>query len=586
MTHGQPAPPRRPRPSDEPPASRGAGQGHPRGAGQGHARGASQGNARGATEVVDAVVIGAGHHGLVAAATLADAGWDVLVLEERAVVGGAVASVDHDGWIMDEFSACYPLAVASPILPGLGLEDHGLRWASARTQVAHLAWPQDTWAPAVRSRPQDTAALLAEDDPRDGPAWMRLVEQYQAIKEPFLQALLTRWPPVLPAGRLAAAVGPAHLPDLVRFMLLPTTRMGAEVFHGRAGRELLAGNAMHADAPPTAPVSGVFGWLMTMLAQDVGFPSPVGGAAQLAHALLGRTQAAGVRVDLGTIVRRVVVHDGAAGGVETSDGRRIKARRAVIADTSAPILYERLLEAHEVPAGLRARLRQFEWDLPTVKLNYRLSGPMPWRAEQARGAGVVHVGRGVSGLVQWSADLEAGTIPQHPFALIGQMSSIDPSRSPAGTETLWLYTHLPRGVTDDGAAGELVANSEAMLDEYAPDWRDLIVERWTQTPATLEEANANLGQGAVGGGTQQLFQQAIWRPGTGFGGPRTHLRGLYLGSAASHPGGGVHGACGYLAARAALTDAKPWGRRGETVRLAAVRRLYADASPPWVWPGA
>lgn len=539
---------------------------------------------RGATESVDAVVIGAGHHGLVAASMLADAGWDVLVLEERPVVGGAVSSVTRDGWVMDEFSACHPLAVASPVLRGLRLEEHGLRWARAQTQVAHLGRPEETWAPAVRTRPQDTADLLAQDDPRDGQAWLRLVEQYDAIKGPFLDALLTRWPPVRPGARLAATVGVRHLPDLARFLLLPTTRMGEEVFRGRAGRELLAGNAMHADAPPTAPVSGVFGWLMTMLAQDVGFPGPVGGAAQLAEALRRRAESAGAQVRVDTRARRIVVRGGRARGVETADGGRILARRAVIADTSAPMLYDELLDARDVPAGLRARLRQFAWDLPTVKLNYRLSEPMPWTAEQARGAGVVHVGRDVPGLVRWSAELEAGAIPEHPFALVGQMSSIDASRSPSGTETLWLYTHLPRGVTDPEAAALLTTHSEAMLDAYAPGWRDLILDRWTQTPRTLADADANLGDGAVGGGTQQLFQQAIWRPGTGFGGPRTHLRGLYLGSAAVHPGGGVHGACGALAAGAALTDQSAWGRRGERVRLAAAHRLYDDGSPPWVWP--
>ena len=546
------------------------------------ASGARNASTTGAAETVDAVVIGAGHHGLVAATTLADAGWDVLVLEERADIGGAVSSVVRDGWVMDEFSACYPLAHASPVLRGLELERHGVRWASAPTQVAHLARREDRWAPVVRSSPAETAAHLAEDDPRDARTWLRLVEQYDAVKEPFLDALLTRWPPLRGAARLVAAVGATRLPDFVRFLALPTTRMGEELFVGRAGRDLLAGSAMHADAPPTAPVSGVFGWLMTMLAQDVGFPAPVGGARALAAALRRRAEAAGARVETSTPVGRVVVHDGAAYGVETTHGRRVRARRAVVADTSAPVLYDRLLAADDVPAGLRARLRGFAWDLPTVKLNYRLAGPMPWTAAEARTAGVIHVGADVPGLVRWSAELEAGVVPEHPFALVGQMSTIDPTRSPQGTETLWLYTHLPRGLTDEGAARRLVEHSEAMLDAFAPDWRDLVLDRWVQTPGTLEATNANLGQGAVGGGTQQLFQQAIWRPGTGFGGARTHVRGLYLGSAATHPGGGVHGACGYLAARAALADARPWGRRAESVRLASVRRVYAEPAPPWV----
>lgn len=535
-----------------------------------------------ATETVDAVVIGGGHHGLVSAAALADAGWDVLVVERRPVVGGAVSSVVRDGWVMDEFSACYPLALASPVLRRLRLEEHGLRWARADTQVVHVARPQDRDAPAVHRRPEDTAARLADDDPRDGRTWLRLVEQYDAVKGPLLDALLTRWPPVADTARLVGAVGARHLSDFARFMLLPTARMGEELFHGRAGRELLAGNAMHADAPPTAPVSGVFGWLMTMLAQDVGFPAPVGGAGELAAALARRAEASGARIATSTTATRIVLRGDRARGVETADGRRIAARRAIVADTSAPDLYLRLLDAGDVPAGLLARLTNFAWDVPTIKLNYRLDGPMPWTAGPARGAGVVHLGADVDGLVRWSAALESGVVPELPFALVGQMSSIDGTRSPTGTETLWLYTHLPRGVTDEASAARLIEASEQTLDRFAPDWRDLILERWVQTPPTFAAANANLGEGAVGGGTQQLFQQAMWRPFAGVGGPRTHLRGLYLGSSAIHPGGGVHGGCGHLAARAALADAGALGRRVAGARAAVLRRWYDEDTPVWV----
>lgn len=537
---------------------------------------------RGATETVDAVVIGAGHHGLVTAATLADAGWDVLVVEERDEVGGAVHSTHRDGWVMDTFSACHPLALASPVLKHLDLHEHGLRWAIPATQVAHVSRPQDRHAPAIMRRAEDTAALLAQDDPRDGRMWLRLTEQYGAIKGPLLDALLTRWPPIGGAARLVAQVGVADLGDFARFMLLPSMRMGEELFHGHGGRELLAGNALHADAPLTAPVSGVFGWLMSMLAQDVGFASPVGGAGELAQALARRAEAAGARIDTRTCATRIVVRGGRARGVETADGRRIAVRRAVIADTSAPVLYERLLAAGDVPAGLRARLDNFAWDLPTVKTNYRLSAPMPWTAQQARGAGVLHLGRDVPGLVRFSGEMESDTVPELPFALVGQMSSIDPTRSPEGTEAMWLYTHLPRGATGEGAAQETIERTEEMFDHFAPGWRELVIDRWDQTPVDLEKADANLGDGAVGGGTQQLFQQAIWRPTMGFGGPRTHIRHLYLGSAAIHPGGGVHGACGYLAARAALGDAGLVGRGLDRVRLGALHRLYADPVPAWV----
>ncbi|WP_409484231.1 phytoene desaturase family protein [Arsenicicoccus dermatophilus] len=528
------------------------------------------------TETVDAVVVGAGHHGLVAAATLADAGWDVLVLEARDTVGGAVSSRDVDGWVMDEFSACHPLGAASPVLQALDLPAYGLQWAHAPRPVVHVADAEDRQGSTVEDRAEDTAALLDAEHPGDGQTWLRMVHQWESIREPLLASLLTAWPPVRPIPALLAGIGAAQLPDFVRFALLPVDRMGAELFGGVRGGQILAGNAMHADIPPEAPGSGLFGWIMSMLAQDVGFPSPRGGTQRLADALAARARAAGAQVETGQRVARVVVSGGRAHGVETVDGRRVRARRAVIADTSAPDLYDRLLPSDAVPAGLRARLDRFAWDLPTLKLNYRLSAPVPWLAERARGAAVVHAGQDRHGLVRWSADLGSDRVPARPFALVGQMSTIDPTRSPDGTETLWLYTHLPRGVTDTGAARELTDASEAMLEDLAPGWRDLVVDRWEQEPDGLHGSDANLGDGAVGGGTMQLFQQAIWRPTTGLGGPRTHVAGLYLGSAAVHPGGGVHGGCGYLAARAALADRSWWGRPARRLSLAALHRLYAE----------
>ena len=524
-------------------------------------------------ESVDAVVIGAGHHGLVAAAVLADAGWDVLVLESRDRVGGAVSSVVRDGWVMDEFSACHPLAAASPVLRELALEEVGLSWARSERVLAHAGTPDDRAGALLHRDATATAAWLDEEAPGDGGAWLRLVEDYQRVKAPLLDALLTRWPPVAPGARLARALG-RELPRFARMLALPVTRMGEELFSGERGRMLLAGNAMHADIPPGSLGSGVFGWVMTMLAQDVGFPSPVGGSGRLAEAMAERARRCGARIEVGETVTRVDVRGGRAGAVLTAGGRWIRARRAVVADTSAPALYGDLLSDDVVPPRVRDDLdRRFEWDLPTVKLNYRLDARMPWTAAAARGAGVVHVGADVAGLVEWSGDLGAGRVPERPFALVGQMSTIDPSRSPQGTEALWLYTHLPRGVHDSASADRLVERSEGMLEEFAPGWRELVLDRWVQRPDDLEAANANLGQGAVGGGTQQPFQQLIFRPVTGLGGPRTAVEGLYLGSAAIHPGGGVHGACGYLAARCALADNRWWGAPRRRLALAALHGI-------------
>ena len=223
----------------------------------------------GRRETADAIVIGGGPNGLVAAITLADAGWDVVLLEARDKVGGAVSSVDVDGWVMDEFSACHPLAAASPVVSRFGLEDHGLEWCRSEVVVTHAGQPDDDLGASIYADVNTTAAALAEDRREDGTAWLRLVEQWHHVKEPFLDALLTRWPPVEAGSRLARAVGAADMPALARFFLLPAGRMAEECFAGQRGRMLLLGNAMHADIPPEAPGSGLFGWLMSMLASPI-----------------------------------------------------------------------------------------------------------------------------------------------------------------------------------------------------------------------------------------------------------------------------------------------------------------------------
>ena len=516
----------------------------------------------------DAVIIGAGHHGLVAAAVLADAGWDVVVLEGQDEVGGAVRSREgHPGFTVDRFSAFYPLGAASPVIRGLDLAAHGLRWVHAPSVVAHPHGADDEVGALVHRDPQRTADALGEDAPADREAWLRLVEQWQAIRDPLLDALLTAWPPVHAAARLLSRLGTADALRLARFATLPATRMGEELFAGELGRRLLAGNAMHADAPIDGAISGTFGWLLLMLGQDVGFPVPAGGAGQLAEALRRRAVAAGAQVITGDAVTEIVVAGGRAVGVRTAAAHEVVARRAVLADVSLPALYGALLPDHVVPARLRDDLTRFDWDLGTVKIDYALSAPVPWRAAAAHGAGTVHVGAdldedghpigAVDGLVRWNADLRSRRVPRAPFGLVGQMTTTDPSRSPAGTESMWAYTHVPRDMTGRDVADQVAANMEDVLERHAPGFRDLVLDRVVQRPRDLQDDDANLVGGAVNGGTGQLHQQLVFRPTPGPGGARTVVDRLYLASAATHPGGGVHGGCGYLAARAALRDAAP-----------------------------
>jgi phytoene dehydrogenase-like protein len=513
---------------------------------------------------VDAVVIGGGHHGLVAAAMLADAGWEVCLLEAADTVGGAVRSAElFPGYVSDLFSSFYPLAAVSPVLQALELERYGLRWTHAPAVLAHPLGPDSEQAAVLHREPADTAAALEARDPGDGEAWLRLYQDWQRVRGPLLASLFSPFPPVRGPLALLRALGTGDALRLARFLALPVRRMGQELFRGEPARLLLAGNAMHADVPGDAPGSGVFGWLLAMLGQEVGFPVPVGGAGKLAAALRARAEAAGAEVRTGTPVERVLVRGGRAIGVRTAGGEQLQVRRAVLADVAAPFLYGSLLPPEAVPAKLRADLAQFEWDVPTVKLNWALSGPIPWRAAAARGAGTVHVGRDDAGIVRWTADLATGVLPRQPFLLVGQMTTADASRSPAGTESAWAYTHLPRGRYDDGSAETLAERAEEVLEAHAPGFGTLVTDRSLQRPTDLQEANQNLMHGAVNGGTAQLFQQLVFRPTPGLGRCETVVENLYLASAAAHPGGAVHGACGALAARAAL---------GEHGRLGAVRR--------------
>ena len=207
-----------------------------------------------------------------------------------------------------------------------------------------------------------------------------------------------------------------------------------------------------------------------------------------------------------------------------------------------------------MPARLRADLDRFEWDTPVVKVNWALDGPIPWRAEEVAGAGTVHLGADELGLVRWSADLESRTLPASPYMLFGQMTTADPSRSPAGTESAWAYTHLPRGIDDDASADELARRVDATVEAFAPGFGARVVHRHVQRPGDIEADGPEPRPGAVNGGTAQLFQQLVFRPVPGLGRPETVVGNLYLGGSSAHPGGGVHGICGALAARAALRD--------------------------------
>jgi phytoene dehydrogenase-like protein len=534
--------------------------------------------------MVDAVVIGSGPNGLVAGNLLAGAGWEVTVLEARSTPGGGVSSASYlgEGWTTDVCSAFYPLVAASPVFRGLQLERFGLRWSHAPAVIAHAFGDQ---AVLLRRDPEETAAGLDAIAPGDGEAWMRLYRLWRGCGSTLLDALLAPFPPLRAATKLAGELRPGGLLRFARFAMLPVRRVAEEEFAGPGAGLLLAGCALHADFAPESAASAFFGWLLCMLGHDVGYPVPVGGAGQLTSALVRRLESYGGSVLCDRPVVSVEIRDGRAVAAITADGERFPACHAVLADVDAPQLYGRLIGRENLPAGLADDLRRFHWDWSTVKFDWALRARVPWTAKEVSQAGTVHVADSLDSLTRFSADMACGQVSARPFLLLGQLSTADPTRSPAGTEVLYGYTHVPRQVRGDAGDGSVAGRwddadlaamadrIEQMIEDHAPGFRSLIIARHVLGPVELEEHDPNLVGGAINGGTSSIHQQLFFRPVPGLGRSETAISGLYLASSSAHPGGGVHGACGANAARAALNARRPAGRLITAPALARLDRV-------------
>jgi phytoene dehydrogenase-like protein len=265
----------------------------------------------------------------------------------------------------------------------------------------------------------------------------------------------------------------------------------------------------------------------------------------------------GGALQLGSHVNRVIVRQGRAVAVSTRSGDEIAFRRAVLADVGAPALFCQLLEPSHVSAWLRRAMHRFRYGWGTFKMDWALAGPVPWSAAEACEAAVVHAGDSIDDLVAFTRQVRGGDLPSRPYLVIGQQSLVDPTRAPPGGQTLWAYSHVPSYVQAGWLAHrEAFADRiEERIEELAPGFRGLIRARAIHSPADLETMDENLVGGDLGGGSAEFRQQLFFRPAFPYFRYRTPVRGLYLASASAHPGAGVHGACGWNAARAALADA-------------------------------
>jgi phytoene dehydrogenase-like protein len=466
----------------------------------------------------DAVVVGAGPNGLAAAVELARAGRSVHVIERERSIGGGTrtAELTLPGFRHDVCSAVHPLALGSPFLAQLGLERHGLELAFAEVEFAHPL--DDGGAVALWREVAGTAAGLGVDG-----------DAYAALIGPLARG----WPRLAQFVLAPLGTVPRNPVLAARFglsALRSAAGLASAHFKGERARALLAGAAAHAIQPLCAPGTAAFGLVLLALGHAVGWPVARGGSQAITDALRAELELLGGTVETGRAVRSLSDVPASA--------------RAVLFDTSPIALIS--ICGDRLPARYRASLARFRYGPGVFKLDYALSAPVPWRAAECRAAGTVHVGGTFEQIAASELTVARGGHPQRPYVLVAQQSIVDPSRAPADKHTLWAYCHVPNGSTVD-----MTEAVETQIERFAPGFRDCVLARAVRGPAQLEAENPNYVGGDINAGAATLLQ-TFARPAPRWCPHATPNPRIFLCSASTPPGGGVHGMCGYHAARAAL----------------------------------
>jgi phytoene dehydrogenase-like protein len=462
------------------------------------------------------VVVGSGPNGLAAAVALARSGWSVLVREAHEVVGGGLRSAELTlpGFVHDICSAVHPLAVASPFFRTLPLAEYGLEWVHPSAPLAH---PFDDATLALVERSVDaTGATLGAD----ADAYRCLVDRFVAV-----------WPALM-----EDVLAPLRLPR--RPMLLARFGLrGLQSAHGLArrtfreerARALFAGIAAHSTVSLTRSPTAAFGLLLSIAGHAVGWPVARGGSQRIADALSSYLRSLGGEIVTGA-------------PVETID--ELPTARAVLLDLTPRQILP--IAGHRLPSRYRRALERYRYGVGAFKIDWALDGPIPWTAPECLRAGTVHLGGTLAELTAAESAPWRGKHPDRPFVLLGQPSLFDPSRAPVGKHIAWAYSHVPHGSVFD-----MTSRIEDQVERFAPGFRERILARHVMPPAALERHDANLVGGDISGGVMDLGQ-LFFRPTVSLTPYATPVKGLYICSSSTPPGGAVHGMCGYYAARAVL----------------------------------